>query len=212
MNWIDTNTLIAVCTCAISLTQFLLWRYIARNKSYESEKGKNLATKEDIGVITHEIESIKDNYGKVMEKYKIELQKDFEASKHTINLCNKLDQELINHLLNCHLFINDFNSSGGIEVCGRESTQECLIPLLSFLNKYSIRYASNSMAHNIIKLGDGLYYISIHHEEIEAQMMAEEGKEYNYEKEFYRISEEIPSLSDKLLSELLPPFEISKRA
>lgn len=48
MNWIDTNTLIAICACAIGLTQFLFWRYIAKNKTYESEKGKNLATKEDI--------------------------------------------------------------------------------------------------------------------------------------------------------------------
>lgn len=212
MTWIDTNTLIAICTCSIGLTQFLFWRYIARNKSYESEKGKNLATKEDIGVITHEIESIKDNYSKVMERYKIELQKDFEASKHTINLCNKLDQELINHLLNCHLFINNFNSSGGIEVCGQKSTEECLIPLLSFFNKYSIRYASNNIAHKIIKLGDRLDFISFRHEEIEAQMMEEEGKEYNYEKEYYTTASEILFLSDKLLSELLPPFVIPKPA
>ena len=57
MNWIDTNTLIAICTCAIGLTQFLFWRYIAKNKAYESEKGKNLATKQDIGEITKEIKS-----------------------------------------------------------------------------------------------------------------------------------------------------------
>ena len=52
MDWIDTNSLISICTFAIGLTQFLFWRYIAKQKSYETEKGKNLATKEDIGEIT----------------------------------------------------------------------------------------------------------------------------------------------------------------
>lgn len=76
MNWIDTNPLIAICTCAIGLTQFLFWRYIAKNKAYESEKGKNLATKEDIAGITKEIESVKDSYNKSLETHKIELQKN----------------------------------------------------------------------------------------------------------------------------------------
>ena len=44
MNWIDTNTLITICTCAIGLTQFILWKHIAKVKAYEAEKGKNLAT------------------------------------------------------------------------------------------------------------------------------------------------------------------------
>ncbi len=59
MNRIDTNTLIAICTFAIGLTQFFFWQYIAKQKSYEAEKGKNLATKEDIAAITKEVESVK---------------------------------------------------------------------------------------------------------------------------------------------------------
>lgn len=62
MNWIDTNTLIAICACAIGLTQFILWKHIAKVKAYEAEKGKNLATKEDIGKITKEIESVKSKF------------------------------------------------------------------------------------------------------------------------------------------------------
>lgn len=45
MNWIDTNTLIAICACAIGLTQFILWKHIAKVKAYESEKGKILLQK-----------------------------------------------------------------------------------------------------------------------------------------------------------------------
>lgn len=209
MNWTETETIVSICTGIVALTQFFLWRYIARNKSYESEKGKNLATKEDIGTITKEIESVKDNYGKVMERYKIELQKEFEASKHTIDLCNKLDQELINHLSNCHILVDHFTSFGGIESCGKKDIQECLIPLFSFLSKYSFRYASNKIAHNIIILGDKLDYILFRQNEIEAQMM-DEGEEYDTEKTYYTIVSEILSLSEKLLLELLPPFVITK--
>ena len=94
MNWIDTNALITICTCAIGLTQFLFWRYIAKQKSYESEKGKNLATKEDIAGITKEIESVKASYNESLERHKIELQKEFEKTKYIINLCNTIDMSL----------------------------------------------------------------------------------------------------------------------
>lgn len=52
MNWIDTNTFIALCTLAIVITQFILWKYIANKKKYEEEKGKNIATKEDLKELT----------------------------------------------------------------------------------------------------------------------------------------------------------------
>ena len=101
MNWIDTNTLITICTCAIGLTQFLFWRYIAKQKSYESEKGKNLATKEDIAGITKEIESVKASYNESLERHKMELQKELELDRHIIELCSNLDKELIIKLATC---------------------------------------------------------------------------------------------------------------
>lgn len=88
MNQIDTNTLIAICTCAIGLTQFFLWRYIARNKSYESEKGKNLATKEDIGAITKEIESVKNEISFVKLRENEYLKERKEAFLNFLNEIN----------------------------------------------------------------------------------------------------------------------------
>ena len=73
MDWIDTNLLISICTCAIGLTQFLFWRYIAKQKSYESEKGRNLATKEDIGEITKEIKTVESSFINETEKLKTTL-------------------------------------------------------------------------------------------------------------------------------------------
>lgn len=44
---------------AFDIIILFLGIYIAFSKSYFSEKGKNLATKEDIGLITKEIETVK---------------------------------------------------------------------------------------------------------------------------------------------------------
>lgn len=42
--------------------------------AYLSEKGKNLATKEDIGIITNEVELIKTGYAKILEEVKVSNQ------------------------------------------------------------------------------------------------------------------------------------------
>ena len=91
MDWIDTNSLISICTFAIGLTQFLFWRYIAKQKSYETEKGKNLATKEDIGEITKEIESVKNTFTIETEKLKAKLTlwNHFRRKKRNHRICKK---------------------------------------------------------------------------------------------------------------------------
>nr|DAN79741.1 MAG TPA: hypothetical protein [Caudoviricetes sp.] len=61
---------------------------------YFKEKGKNLATKEDIAGITKEIESVKASYNESLERHKMELQKEFEKTKYIINLCNTIDMSL----------------------------------------------------------------------------------------------------------------------
>lgn len=83
MNWIDTSQIIAICTCASGLTQFLFWKYIAKTKSYESEKGKNVATKEDIGEITQKIENVK-SLLTIQTTLKVQL---LEKQKEAIEIC-----------------------------------------------------------------------------------------------------------------------------
>jgi hypothetical protein len=63
----------------------ILWIFL---KSYYSEKGKNLATKEDIKEITDKIESVKLSYVKILEDY-----------KHDLSLKNDLEKRLINSVL-----------------------------------------------------------------------------------------------------------------
>ena len=49
--------------------------------AYFSEKGKNLATKEDIRRITAEIEKVKTAYAEQLERYKRDLENRFKAEK-----------------------------------------------------------------------------------------------------------------------------------
>ena len=149
MNWIDTNTLIAICACAIGLTQFLFWRYIAKQKSYESEKGKNLATKEDVAGITKEIESVKNAYNSSLEKYKFDLQKDFESSKFIISLCSSLDETFIKQIVSCKSYMDTgmLDSNGDYSKALNE-----IYKLARFLLVYRVRYEENECAKQIIDI------------------------------------------------------------
>lgn len=160
MNWIDTNTLIAICTCAIGLTQFILWKHIAKAKAYEAEKGKNtadkedsqeiamltelgknIATKKDIQDITNKVESIKASYNESLERHKIELQKEFENTKYIINLCNSIDNrliELINEALQASI---DSKNETNLQYIAEE--------IANFLHIHQARYGGNEILDNL---------------------------------------------------------------
>ena len=54
----DVNTIINVVAIILAVGNFICLYSISRKKAYNEEKGKNLATKEDIGNITNEIKSV----------------------------------------------------------------------------------------------------------------------------------------------------------
>lgn len=151
MNRIDTNTLIAICTCAIGVTQFLLWRYIARNKFYESEKGKNIATKEDIKDITKKVEEVKNMYSSSLEEYKVSLQKKFEIDKYTIDLCKKYDSELIGLLQN-HIYNTNTNGCKSYDEFNYDGAASSLSKLSDFLCDFNHRYGDHPDVERIIDL------------------------------------------------------------
>ena len=197
MNWIDTNPLIAICTCAIGLTQFLFWRYIAKNKAYESEKGKNLATKEDIAGITKEIESVKDSYNKSLETHKIELQKKFESYKYIKELCNSIDKELLRKLVVCKKEMeNDFRTGRDNDDYG--SCEPSIKSLYDYLKSYDVRYKHNKNVKLIFK----------HYEKIEGLNESFDGSfDEPFDKPKY-IEElgRIHSYVDRLIAEFLPKW------
>ena len=58
----DVNTIINVVAIILAVGNFICLYSISRKKAYNEEKGKNLATKEDIGNITNEIKSVESNF------------------------------------------------------------------------------------------------------------------------------------------------------
>ncbi|WP_099465185.1 hypothetical protein [Parabacteroides provencensis] len=150
MNWTETETIITICTGIVTLTQFFLWKYFACNKSYELEKGKNIATKEDIREITKEIESVKSYFNQELENHKIKLLKDFESSKNVIDICNKIDTQLLRLLIECqyNIFIDYENYHNDLET---NRAKNSIIKLGIYLIQYKSRYDNNLFAKEIIE-------------------------------------------------------------
>ena len=109
--------------------------------SFYRERGKNLATKKDISDITDKIESVKDNYNKTLESYKIELQKEFETHKYVVELCHSLDNILLKHISSC-LQSESRSPIGFYENDNRLLNENSKLSL--FLSTYKYRYDSSS--------------------------------------------------------------------
>lgn len=109
--------------------------------SFFIEKGKNLATKKDISDITNKIESVKDNYNKTLESYKIELQKEFETHRYVVDLCHSLDNILLKHISSC-LQSESRSPIGFYENDNNLLNENSKLSL--FLSTYKYRYDSSS--------------------------------------------------------------------
>lgn len=135
----EIDTLVNAITIILAVGNFI-WLYsISRKKAYNEEKGKNLATKEDIAQITKEIESVKNSYNKALETHKIELQKEFESHKYIMGLCRSLDETLLQHISSC------LKADADKEIINSDNDNSLLIKnskLSSFLYTYKKRYDS----------------------------------------------------------------------
>lgn len=106
--------------------------------SYFTEKGKNLATKEDIKDITDKVESVKASYNESLERHKIELQREFELDKYRMKLCSSIDNDLI-ELISCAL---QTYHSKGIEYPESDDREliESAYKISNHLSSYYSRY------------------------------------------------------------------------
>ncbi len=136
---------LALIAQLILLGVFLLW------EGYFKEKGKNLATKEDIKDITDKVESVKDSYNKALEAHKIELQKEFELHKYRIKLCNSIDEQLIELVSNA---LKIYHEEG---VSYPESDD---LKLISAAHRISIFFSSYFSRYSHIKQFEELRDIS----------------------------------------------------
>lgn len=126
--------------------EYLVMKEYSRDINYEVEKGKNLATKEDIAEITRRIESVKDSYNKALEAHKIELQKEFESHKYIMGLCHSLDETLLQHISSCL----KVEAEKDIEDCDNdESLLASNNKLSHFLFTYKSRYDSTPVLRKL---------------------------------------------------------------
>jgi len=166
--------------------------------SYFKEKGKNLATKEDIGKITQEIESVKSSYSSSLELFKINLQKDFEHSKSIINYCNQIDTQLINLLIDCNNCIQEDIKDGFIST-GDGEVLRSVKELSYFIEKYKGRYSSSIAANEIITYANRFKAL----EEVELEY-------YDYVSNFATLIHNTQSSIQDLLSFFLPKLQIKE--
>lgn len=108
---------------AIGIGGLLLKHYLP---SYLTEKGKNLATKEDVEEITRKVEGVKTQYQSEVEKLKAELQKEVEKvrAQHTIDT-EKLKSDLQKEsevVVRQRKVYEEIAESMGVFISGRAST------------------------------------------------------------------------------------------
>ncbi|WP_446742552.1 hypothetical protein [Silvibacterium acidisoli] len=85
--------------------------------SYFSEKGKNLATKEDIGRITAEVEKVRLVYATDLETTKNELQRGIERTRHDLSLALEASNRYEN--LRVQAYVDFVRAVGGLAVSQR---------------------------------------------------------------------------------------------
>ena len=169
-------------------------------EGYFKEKGKNLATKEDIGKITDEIKKVESIYNNSLEKYKIDLQKDFYSSKYMIDFCNRLDMELIEKMVDCIKYIDNSMKDGftGNEIYGIYDDIE---EIVDFIEMYYNRYSSIQEIKDLEKSFSSLRYVKNNEVDYELMdLMAQYRGDIEY------ISRQMYSI----LSIFLPKFNTDK--
>ena len=132
---------------------------ISRKKAYNEEKGKNLATKEDIESITNIIKSVESQYNNSLELFKMELLNEYEFSKSLFEICNNLDKELINHLIECK---KDIEMDESYESQGQLGQAiKSINDLGDFLHCYESRYSNLKNFNKLIQECDKMYGVYI---------------------------------------------------
>ena len=92
---------------------FLYRKYLF---SYSSEKGKNLATKEDVGDITRKVEEVRTEYLSEIERLKVELsllsRKNNILLDEKIRVFKKLQKRLVDFKKYCEAALGSYDNRG----------------------------------------------------------------------------------------------------
>jgi hypothetical protein len=161
-------------------------------KSYFSEKGKNLATKEDISVITEKVGSIKDEYSRSIESYRSELKKIYDISKPSLELTIEIDKKFIDKMANLNNTV--FNVARLEKLDQFKELFDELIDLTEFIMRYHTRY---KMLNGIKEL------VEVHNE---FAIMINKGLGIKYNDETIALIEKLKNSLNVILGYFLVPL------
>ena len=196
----EIDTLVNVITIILAIGNCVCLYSISRKKSYNEEKGKLLATKEDIADITRRIESVKDSYNKALEAHKIELQKEFESHKYIMGLCHSLDETLLQHISSClkadsQKTIDYYDNDNNLL---NENSK-----LASFLYTYRYRYDSS---YTLQQLREQSSKIDSEYQE-NIYISFDDGDSNIYHRIRYADKEQLLKVLNESLMYFLPPID-----
>lgn len=144
----EADTLVNVTTVILAVGNFI-WLYnISRNKAYNEEKGKNLATKEDIEQITEQIEKVKNEVSFENQRKHTFIEQRTSRFVNVLYLVELLQMHS-NQLL-CYLF--DKNSAEKLSAI----TNEINSTLLKLTHDIRLIKATIGNHNNIIQVLDNI--------------------------------------------------------
>ena len=161
---------------------------------YFKEKGKNLATKQDIKDITDSIKSVESKYD---SSFKMELLNEHEFSKSLFEICNNLDKDLINHLIKCK---KDIEKDGSYDSQGKYGHAiKSITDLGDFLHSYESRYSNLKDFNKLIKECDNMHgvYIDL------------DSKEAIQRTNYRSVTEKALKYIKNILKTIIPPIKVS---
>lgn len=193
----DVNTIINVIAVILAVGNFICLYSISRKKAYNEEKGKNLATKEDIESITNSIKSVESKYNNSLELFKMELLNEHEFSKSLFDICNNLDKELINHLIECK---KDIEMDGSYGLQGQFGQAiKSINDLGDFLHSYESRYSNLKNFNKLIKECDNMHGVYID---------LDSGKDIKFTN-YCSVTEKVQKYIKNILKIIIPPIKVS---
>jgi hypothetical protein len=119
--------------------------------SYFSEKGKNLATKEDIGRITAEVERVRLRYAEDLENVKNRLQERIELARHELSLALESSRRYEN--LRVQAYVDFINGIAGVANAQRHHDAPKELESLALLTDAKVRIAVYGSKDVLVRLG-----------------------------------------------------------
>jgi len=179
----------------VSLGSFLGTLLVTLFQSYFTEKGKNLATKQDIESITKKIEDVKDPYNRSMENLKNELKKAYDLSKPSLDHTIEIDKTLIDKISNLNSTVFEFSQLKLYDTVLKLLDE--INDLSIFLVKYKTRYKNLGGVEEIVNVRNTLTTLN--------------GEHPINLKEIERLYIELSINLDKLMSYFLVPIQEEKK-